>query len=273
MINRPLLSIITSIYNGGDYILKFLDAISKQTYENIELIIVEDCSTDIKTLEIVNKIKNNQIPIKKPYKIIQNNKNLGAIYAFQEGLKYASGEYFAFPGSDDFMDDDFYSVMMNEAITKKCDVVKGLLLCCPNKNEPQGTQNSEKNIIPLLENIKLPIEIRNPNGQIISFFMPDITYCWFHVFSKNILMHNSNDLNFINAVQYGVSDTLYNQYKKSTITPDKGSFYYYMGHKQFIKGGIYNNNSNDYIKALLTERSILDNMLNNYNKALNNNYE
>ena len=47
---KPLLSIITSIYNGGDDILRFLQAISNQTYENIELIILDDCSTDKRTL-------------------------------------------------------------------------------------------------------------------------------------------------------------------------------------------------------------------------------
>ena len=46
MQNKPLLSIVTSIYNGGEALKQFLQSVSNQTYDNIEVVLVEDCSTD-----------------------------------------------------------------------------------------------------------------------------------------------------------------------------------------------------------------------------------
>ena len=43
---KPLLSIVSSIYNGGDNLKEFLRCISNQTYENIEVVLVDDCSND-----------------------------------------------------------------------------------------------------------------------------------------------------------------------------------------------------------------------------------
>ena len=266
---KPLLSIITSIYNGGEDILRFLQAISNQTYENIELIILDDCSTDQRTLEIIDQLKNNQISISKPYKFIQNTQNLGTVYAFQEGLKYASGEYFTFPQTDDYMDNDFYEVLMTELLKNKYDVIKGLLLCEPDKESDVVLNSTDNTIFSILENIKLPLEIKNSNGQILSLFMPDITYCWFHIFNKKILLDNSEILNFLNAVKYGISETLFNNYRKGILPLEKASFYYHKGHKPFSTGGIYNKNQNDYKNALQIESFILKEMLNNYDKVLN----
>jgi hypothetical protein len=122
--------------------------------------------------------------------------------------------------------------------------------------------------MPLLKNIKLPLEITNSDGQILSMFMPDITYCWFHVFSKRILCHNSQNLNFLNAVKYGISETLYKKYNLCSIGVEKASFYHYKGHKQFINGGIYTQIGDDCTNVLTIEKSILQDMLNGYNKAL-----
>lgn len=265
----PLLSIITSIYNGGDDILRFLKAISNQTYKNIELIIMEDCSTDTRTLEIVEQLKNKKIEMPISYTFIQNEKNLGAVYSFQEGLKYAHGEYFTFPQTDDYMDDDFYEVMMNKIIEKNYDAVTGLLLCEVEKDVSIKSEEILKDTtISLLDNIRLPLEVRNHTGQILSLFMPDITYCWFHVFSKKLLLHDSESLNFLNAVKYSISETLYKNYKRSKISLMTPSFYYHKGHKSFDNGGIYNKTTKDYKNALNIEKTILNEMLDNYNKVL-----
>lgn len=265
----PLLSIITSIYNGGDDILRFLKAISNQTYKNIELIIMEDCSTDTRTLEIVEQLKNKKIEMPMSYTFIQNEKNLGAVYSFQEGLKYAHGEYFTFPQTDDYMDNDFYEVMMNKVIEKNYDAITGLLLCEVEKDVSIKSEEILKDTtISLLDNIRLPLEIRNHTGQILSLFMPDITYCWFHVFSKKLLLHDSDNLNFLNAVKYSISETLYKNYKTGKISLMTPSFYYHKSHKPFNNGGIYNKTTKDYKNALNVEKFILNEMLDNYNKAL-----
>ena len=64
--NEPLLSLVTSVYNAGPRFRQFLNYIFNQTYQNIEVIIVDDCSTDIETLSILDDLLNKKIFHIKP---------------------------------------------------------------------------------------------------------------------------------------------------------------------------------------------------------------
>ena len=112
---NPLVSIITPCLNGEKYVHRFLDSILRQTYDNIELIFVNDGSTD-KTEEIVlsydKKFKDKGVVFKYIY---QDNKGLaGAINA---GLKHFSGAYLCWPDSDDYLEDE--SIENRVAILEK----------------------------------------------------------------------------------------------------------------------------------------------------------
>ena len=77
MSDKPLVSICAANYNNELYVLETLESIKNQTYHNIELIIVDDCSTD-KSPEIIENWLNN---FGKPYKFIRNEKNGGVCRA------------------------------------------------------------------------------------------------------------------------------------------------------------------------------------------------
>lgn len=98
----PLVSIITPCLNGENYVHRFLDSILAQTYQNIELIFVNDGSTD-KTEEVVlsykQKFEEKGITLKYIY---QENKGLGG--AINTGLKHVTGEYLCWPDSDDYLE-------------------------------------------------------------------------------------------------------------------------------------------------------------------------
>lgn len=100
MQNKPLISIIAPCYNGEKYIQKFIDSIYEQTYSRIELIIINDGSTD-KTLEIIKEnIKRFEV---KGYKLIiidQENQGIGA--SINNAIKIMTGDYFTWFGCDDF---------------------------------------------------------------------------------------------------------------------------------------------------------------------------
>ena len=98
----PLLSICTSIYNSGNKLYRFLDSISNQTYPNIEVILVNDCSTDETTLQILDDLKSKKFVFNKPFKVIDNDINLGILPSFQKALDNATGDYFAFPESSSY---------------------------------------------------------------------------------------------------------------------------------------------------------------------------
>jgi glycosyltransferase involved in cell wall biosynthesis len=91
---NPIVSIIMPTFNGETTILKSIKSILNQTYSNIELIIVNDCSND-NTLELITLIKDNRI------KIINNDYNLGIAKSLNIGIHASSGDYIARIDSDD----------------------------------------------------------------------------------------------------------------------------------------------------------------------------
>jgi len=95
--HKPLVSVIIPAYNHELYIEEALQSVIDQTYKNIELIIINDGSTD-KTAEIIKKfIKINQ---DKNIQFV-DKQNEGVCKTMNKGLVIASGEYFAFLASDD----------------------------------------------------------------------------------------------------------------------------------------------------------------------------
>lgn len=89
-----MVSVIIPTYNRANVIKKAIDSVLNQTYENLELIIVDDCSTD-NTREIVGDIDDPRI------KYVCLSKNSGACAARNKGIDMAKGQYIAFQDSDD----------------------------------------------------------------------------------------------------------------------------------------------------------------------------
>ena len=94
--SEDLVSIIMPAFNCGEFIGAAIDSVMQQTYQNWELIVVDDCSTD-NTAEIVNAYMLKE-PRIRYHKI---EKNSGAAAARNEAVDYAKGKYLAFLDSDD----------------------------------------------------------------------------------------------------------------------------------------------------------------------------
>ena len=99
---NPLISVITTCYNGEAFLRKYFDVLLGQTYKHIELIFVNDGSTD-KTKNIIkgylSKLEREGIKAQ----IIHFTQNMGTSFAINEGLKHFSGKYLMFLDSDDIM--------------------------------------------------------------------------------------------------------------------------------------------------------------------------
>lgn len=96
---KPLISVLMPVYNVRDYVLDALNSILTQTYERIELIIIDDHSND-GTYEIIKKLTAGN----KNVKLIRNQKNLKIAMSLNEGLKLATGSYIARMDGDDISD-------------------------------------------------------------------------------------------------------------------------------------------------------------------------
>lgn len=94
--NNNLVSVITPLYNSELYIERTIQSVLNQTYENWEMLIIDDCSTD-NGYKLVQEIafKDSRI------KLLKNDVNSGAAIARNKGIKAAQGKYIAFLDSDD----------------------------------------------------------------------------------------------------------------------------------------------------------------------------
>ena len=93
---KGLVSVITPVYNAERFLEKTLKSVINQTYKNIEIILVDDCSKDNST-EIIKSFKHEQIKI--IYHLQDMNRGAGA--ARNKALELAKGQYVAFLDSDD----------------------------------------------------------------------------------------------------------------------------------------------------------------------------
>lgn len=96
--NSPLVSIIVPCYNADKFLGKCIESIISQTYQNKELIIIDDCSTD-KSFQISQKYSHEYPWIK----VIKNIVNLGVADTFNVGIKQSKADYLARMDADDIM--------------------------------------------------------------------------------------------------------------------------------------------------------------------------
>ena len=111
MVKNSLVSIISPCYNGERYLSHFLDSVLAQTYKNIELILVNDASTD-KTNEVICAYEVLFEKAKIKFNVINKTKNGGQAAAINEALPIFSGEYIMWMDSDDI----FYPNAIEEKV-------------------------------------------------------------------------------------------------------------------------------------------------------------
>ncbi len=128
-------SVIIPVYNVEPYLARCLDSVCNQTLKDIEIICINDCSTD-NSLAILKDYasKDNRI------KIIDFEENKNAAVARNAGLKIAKGEYLGFVDADDYIDLNFYEELYNKAIEDNADTAK----CERLRIEPDGSKVESK---------------------------------------------------------------------------------------------------------------------------------
>jgi glycosyltransferase involved in cell wall biosynthesis len=99
MINLPLISVALCTYNGEKFLIEQLDSLVYQTYKNLEIIVVDDCSSD-RTINILNTYA-----VKYPFiKVYSNEVNLGYIKNFEKAILLCNGDFIALSDQDDIWD-------------------------------------------------------------------------------------------------------------------------------------------------------------------------
>ena len=99
--NKPFISVVMPVYGVEPYLHRAAESILKQTFRDLELILVDDCSPD-RCGEICEEIAKNDSRVK----VLHLKKNGGLSNARNQGMTLAAGKYILFMDSDDYLDLD-----------------------------------------------------------------------------------------------------------------------------------------------------------------------
>ena len=215
-IGNCTVSIIVPVYNVEAYLEECLDSICKQSYSNIEIICVEDCSTD-RSKDVLKRLALADDRIK----CIFNDKNSGLSVCRNVGVENATGEFVLFVDSDDLLDRKAVEVLLANA-DPKTEIVAFELAYVDEHSEPIKRENSSL------------YEIRNIDGRTYfsrcvgdrSFYVSACTYfirtCYLvnnHLRFTAALLHEDILFSFSTILQAGsisrITEPLY-YYRKRT---------------------------------------------------------
>lgn len=171
------ISIIVPIYNSEKYLNKCIDSLINQTEKNIEIILVNDGSTD-NSEEIIKEYKDKRI---KYYK----NKNQGIGKTRNFGIEQATGSYIMFVDSDDYIEKNACEKMYNKAVNENLDVV----LCDFYKEYDNG--NIEEIHTNSFNNSSLK---ENPN------IITDYLCPWAKIYDRKLII--DNNIKFVENLKY-----------------------------------------------------------------------
>ena len=167
---QKLLSVIIPAYNTAKFLNKCVESVVNQTYKNIEIIIVDDGSSD-STPQICDELANKYNNIK-----IIHQENQGSNIARLNGFNASRGEYIAFIDSDDYIDLNAYETAIKVLEENKCDMVMfGCYVI-----EPDGN---------ILQEFKWPEIVINKPENIFAYFAKtkDPTWSmWSKVYKRGI---------------------------------------------------------------------------------------
>ena len=112
----PRVSIVIPLYNAGTFIIECIESILQQTFEDFEIIIVNDCSTD-RSVEFVQRYSDSRI------RLIHNSQNLGANITRNVGIEHSHGEFIFFMDADDVMLPKMLETLIQAIEESKAEVV------------------------------------------------------------------------------------------------------------------------------------------------------
>lgn len=150
------ISLIFACYNVSQYLQELYQLLITQPYQNIEIIFVEDCSTD-NTREILRSFTDNRV------KVIENTHNQGAAISRNIGIAHSTGDYIGFPDPDDLFERDWlnYIISIIEDLNPKV-IVSGIredyekdgkflysINTCPNNKGMISSDNVVKGLVDL----------------------------------------------------------------------------------------------------------------------------
>lgn len=228
--DNDLITIIIPVYNVEEYIEMCLESVQVQTYDNIEIILINDGSTD-NSKKICEKYTN----MDSRFKII-NKKNEGVSAARNVGLQKANGKYVTFVDSDDYIDKNYIFYLYNQIIKNNTDIsICGTI----DVDENGDYKRYSKNYVEEIDSIKALQELLNEEYY--------TSVVWAKMYKKELVQN----IKFNNEIKIAEDlDFLYKVIGKAkTISVNTNKkLYYYRMRKNSLTSKEYNRNWENEIK-------------------------
>ena len=219
---NPLISVIIPVYNVEKYLPRCLESIICQAYENIEIIIVNDGSTDNSENICQNYMKrDNRI------KLI-NQKNSGAAVARNIGIDYANGEYIGFVDSDDIVCSDMYEKLLKNIIKTNADISICDFIETKQLNYTDETKSN---------NTKFNLQVYNTD-EIVSKFLRINSYeQYFSVWNRLYKAELFENIRFTEGIINEDVDFSYKIFLSSKLVcvSKEPLYYYYVGNNSITR--------------------------------------
>lgn len=219
---KPLVSIVIPIFNAKVYCRRCFNSLVEINYPNKEIILVDDKSTD-GSGDICDEYKY----IYPEIKVIHQPQNGGVTMARITGIEHAQGDYIMFVDSDDYVDPDIVSIMIDTFFSNKADLV-----CCQNWNVYGNSISQEKRSIFGIYD-RNEIEVLISKNLLYDYNLKKSgipLYLWGKLFKRKML---SESLMKGIGIKYeedllSVIDMLVNKINKLVVL--KEPYYYYTHH-------------------------------------------
>ena len=234
--NQPLVSIILPVYNAQNHLARCVGSICAQTYQNIEIIILNDGSKD-QSLPVCEEFRQ-----KDPRILLVDKANSGVSDTRNLGLKLASGKYVEFVDSDDYLEPDFTERLVAAAEENEADFV-----IAPYKMViPAGASKPEQVLDKIQDELGVMSVARPPEVREYGFLPAGVydkdtfalrlmdkpasyfySVLWNKLYRRDIL--TGNDIQFVSEMRWAedlVFNLRYIQYAERFVAIDKPGYYY-----------------------------------------------
>ena len=215
---KKLISVIIPVYNPGRHFKKCIESIINQTYRKLEIILIDDGSTD-ESPALCDKYAEEDNRI-----ICVHQANNGVSSARNRGLELAHGDFYHFPDSDDYLDLDTYEYLINLIEEKDCGAVAFEHFVTYENSEIEHCMADEK--YGLADTEKALINLTTGSQ-----------FCWNKLYKAKLIQ----DLRFIEDIYRG-EDTLFAAQaflKTKNVWFDKRPLYHYVQSEESACRGVF----------------------------------
>lgn len=244
---KELVSIIVPIYNVEKYIKRCVESLEKQTYTDLEILLVDDGSTD-KSGEICENLKRKNKKIN-----VIHTPNRGVSHARNTGLKNCKGKYVLFVDADDTIAENMVLILKKVLEEAKADIA----LCNYYEEYESGKKIYKRIYLPQILNldgnaVEEFLKIWSPCGRLYrreilrGIFFPDLKYGEDLVFNAKLVLEN--------RIQ-------------SFVSIDKGFYNYFLRSNSAMRSGF----KEEWFIELCEEINIIKELEKKFNKKLNTN--